>query len=692
MSQSPSLPEPLLAQPNLDPQPEMPVPIPEIPSAAPPPPRKSFSKRKRAKAPSKKYLAMGEHKLSLLNDNLKLVPFSPCSSFPDLSNHEQLFRALSLWDFANLRLDQHLRFDLITSLIAFYDPSGRKSLVNGLKISVSKADLARALSLPVKKKPNEEPDHDLFRSDEAGSVLSEFISSYMLFHLQEDDDACILPQEVADATRLVKEGQADKVYWVGLIWGFVEKELHEATNTKVCYYASHLQQLIKHQHPKLLEQAPMEVKAVAEPDMETSADVTMEDAEDEDEDDLEEGEEEGADGVEKTKSLEELADAGTEEMGELGPRAGTGLSLGLSGEENSGFDGAGFSWGAMQQKGEISFGHSLRPCGSNGFGFESLNKPAADDTTEADEEGEQYMRSFQRMDSSTDLLQAMENVNSMNMYNTGSDLNNPELNSGDFLSMSGDPSNNGSFFFTDTGKRPLTEIDEERDEEDDEDDDDEEGVANVQAAKRVRSEMNNWVYEQPSDEFSVLMAKAHELYNEKKQATINVQMQVQYLSGLVQDKDQVIHQMERSRIETQQKYHAELSRYEQEMNIMAQLVSGYKQALKKARHAFSEYRKKFPEGEKKEKPVYGDVPNGGGLVICAKELERLKLERQIEMKQVALGMIGEFEREWSQKFHEFTLCVSEMERRVGGLCGGIGGFKEEKEEESNLPSAECTEM
>lgn len=701
--QSPPVPEPSSEEPNVAPQPEpepesdpapMDVAVPEnppelAPAAAAQSTRKPTNKRKKSKALSK-YLAMGEQKLSILKENLKVVPFAPLSSsLPDLSKHEALFRALGLWDFAHLNLDQDLRSDLIASLIAFYDQSGRKSLVNGVKISVSKADLARALALPVKKKPNDEPDHDLFRSDEAGSILSDFISSYMLFHLQEDDDACILPQEVAEATRLVKEGQADKVYWAGLIWGFVEKELQEVLRTGICYYASHLQQLIKYQQPRLLEQVPVEAKAVPElvPEIEASADVTMEEAEDEEE---EEDDDEGEDGVEKTKSLDELADAGADEMVEPRPGSGPGLSLGLAGEENSGFEAAQLNWGVTQEKEDTGFGHSLRPCGSSGFGFESLSKPDMDGMTEVDAEGEQYMRSFQRMDSSTDLLQAMENVNSVNPYSTGSDLNNLELNSGDFLSTNGEATNTSSFFFSDTGKRPLTEIDEDREEEED-DEEEEEGQVDMHAAKRMRSETNNWTYEQPSA-FDACMARAQALYNERSQAVINAQMEVQYLTTLIQEKDQVIHQLERSRFEDQQKYNAELSRYEQEMNIMAQLVSGYKRTLKQTRHNFSEYRKKYSEGEDKEKPVYGDVPNGGGLVICTKELERQKLEREVEMKQVALGLISQFQKEWLGKFEVFGDRVSELERRAGGLGDGINGCKKKEESKESLPSAVGTEM
>jgi hypothetical protein len=702
--QPPPVPEPEAAseelnaipQPEHEPEPEsdlapMDMAVPENPSeSAQPgqPTRKPTNKRKKSKAFSK-YLAMGDQKLSFLKENLKLVPFSPLSSLPDLSKHEPLFRALGLWDFAHLNLDQDLRSDLIASLIAFYDQSGRKSLVNGVKISVSKADLARALSLPVKKRSNEEPDHDIFKSDEAVSILSEFISCYMLFHLQEDDDACILPQEVAEATQLVKEGQPDKVYWAGLIWGFVEKELQEFPQTGMCYYASHLQQLIKYQQPRLLEQSPAEDKAAPElvPEIEASGDVAMEEAEDDEEQEDNDG---GEDGVEKTKSLDELVDVGADEMVERGLGSGPGLSLGLSGEENSGFEAGQLNWGVTQEKGDAAFGHTLRPCGSNGFGFESLSKPDMDGITEVDEEGEQYMRSFQRMDSSTDLLQAMENVNSVNLYNTESDLNNQELNSGDFLSMNGEAANTSSFFFTDTGKRPLTEIDEDR-EEDEDDEEEEEGRVDVQAVKRMRTETDNWTYEQPSA-FDVCMARAKALYNERSQAAISVQMQVQYLTTMIQEKDRVMHQLERSRFEDQQKYNAELSRYEQEMNIMAQLVSGYKRALKQTRHNFSEYRKKYPEGEKREKPAYGDVPNGGGLVICTKELERQNLERQIEMKQVALGLISQFQKEWLQMFEAFGDRVSELERRAEGLGDGIKGCKKKEESKESLPSVEGTEM
>ena len=86
-------------------------------------------------------------KRKILDEILKPIPFVP----PDLdfSRHEKLLKRLGLWDFVHLEFDRSLRTDLLSQLIASY--GDRCSYVNGARINVSRADLARALKLPVKK-------------------------------------------------------------------------------------------------------------------------------------------------------------------------------------------------------------------------------------------------------------------------------------------------------------------------------------------------------------------------------------------------------------------------------------------------------------------------------------------------------------------------------------------------------------
>ncbi|XP_054794082.1 uncharacterized protein LOC129299643 [Prosopis cineraria] len=71
----------------------------------------------------------------------------------------------------------------------------------------------------------------------------------MLLH----HDACIMPPEVLACMKLIKEGHLEMIDWAGLIWCTLDKEL-KASQLENCYYASHLQHLIKTQHEELLKE------------------------------------------------------------------------------------------------------------------------------------------------------------------------------------------------------------------------------------------------------------------------------------------------------------------------------------------------------------------------------------------------------------------------------------------------------
>ncbi|OAY81272.1 hypothetical protein ACMD2_17598 [Ananas comosus] len=147
--------------------------------------------------------------------------------------------------------------------------------------------------------------------------------------------------------------------------------------------------------------------------------------------------------------------------------------------------------------------------------------------------------------------------------------------------------------------------------------------------KRMRS---NGVWEYSPLDFDACieqvqssLGKAKMFYAEKEQAYMNAQMELQYLNGILHQKDQFIHSLEKARMEEQQKWQMELCRFEHELNVMSQLVVGYKRALKQTRSAFSDYRKKFPQSEE---PLYSDVPGSGGVVLSTKELERQRWRKR----------------------------------------------------------------
>ncbi|KAK8663709.1 hypothetical protein V6N13_083516 [Hibiscus sabdariffa] len=188
-------------------------------------------------------------KLEILSEVLNPIPFVPEKTL-DFSSHEKLLRRLELWDFVHLEFDRDLRADLIAQLIATYNSQSRGSNVNGSRIRVNRADLARALKLPVKK--DKDSSVGIEESKESVVFIEEFVSNWVLLH----EDTWMMPPEVLNWTKVIKEGHFEKVDWAGMIWFMVEKELTAAPNLKNCYYASHLQCLIKSQKEELLPAKP----------------------------------------------------------------------------------------------------------------------------------------------------------------------------------------------------------------------------------------------------------------------------------------------------------------------------------------------------------------------------------------------------------------------------------------------------
>ncbi|KAJ8568015.1 hypothetical protein K7X08_020737 [Anisodus acutangulus] len=207
------------------------------------------NKRKKGKCNTKKLQAI-EKKLQTLEENLKPVPFFP-SKILDFDRHEKLLRSLGLWEFVHIEFDRDLRVDVIAQLIATYDSKMRSCYVNEFRIMVNRADLGRALKLPVKKEKGSVDVMDLDDdplSDESISFLEDFVSAWMLLH----EDMWIMPNEVLNWTKAIKDGHPEKVDWAGLFWFMVEKELTQGDNLVDCYYAAHLQYLIKSQREQVL--------------------------------------------------------------------------------------------------------------------------------------------------------------------------------------------------------------------------------------------------------------------------------------------------------------------------------------------------------------------------------------------------------------------------------------------------------
>jgi hypothetical protein len=181
-----------------------------------------------------------------------------------------------------------------------------------------------------------------------------------------------------------------------------------------------------------------------------------------------------------------------------------------------------------------------------------------------------------------------------------------------------------------------------------------------------------------------LMVEASRLYEQKEQELQSLQFEKQHWSDMLQQKEALIQSLNSARFEQQNKYQAELRRFEHDLNVMAQLVTSYKKALKLTRASFDEYRKKFPCN----KPLYGDVTGGGGLVLTVKELERIRCEEQQRNLAAANEMIDNFQREWFSKLDEWSLSVNSLWSRMEGLYKEIDLLKESRRARFATPATE----
>lgn len=189
--------------------------------------RKSFQKKKKSQ---------------LLQSNLNPIPFVPHKTL-DLSRHHNLLRLLGLWDFARIEFHRiPICTDLLRQFIANFDRTKLCTYVNGDRIAVSRADLARALKIPVKRIASAGEVLAPATEDSIG-FLEDFVFNWML--LRDNGDARKIPDEISDWIKDIKDGNFERVDWAGIIWFMVEKELVKRLELTNCFYATHMMCLIK---------------------------------------------------------------------------------------------------------------------------------------------------------------------------------------------------------------------------------------------------------------------------------------------------------------------------------------------------------------------------------------------------------------------------------------------------------------
>ncbi|KAH7533167.1 hypothetical protein FEM48_Zijuj04G0101600 [Ziziphus jujuba var. spinosa] len=599
-----------------------------------------------------------QKKLEVLNETLKPIPFVPAKSL-DFSNHEKLLKRLGLWDFVHIEFDRSIRTDLLAQLIANFSNTHRCSYVNGVRIMVNRADLARALKLPVKKIAGSDAAEEVPVSEESIAFIEEFVSNWILLH----EDTWMMPSEVLNWTKEIKEGNLEKFDWARLLWFMVEKELTQAPKLTSCYYASHLQCLIKAQREELL--------LVREEEDKVKVDIK-------DEEEEEDEEEEDANGDVKMGGDDDIQGHVLQEhnielsLGQDNVIEKVDMEKDKDGDVLLDFEGCKEDESAQWLlDGKSSVGELyLRRCNlvdervdlrcederkqeeeeerRGGEGEEEDGEEEDEGEEEEEEEMHEQDGGFHlsprgiSLDglSSASLIQAMETTQIA--VNTGMPLR--DHFASDFLSSRDDTRMlpGSSSLFGNGNKREISH-------------DNDISHQSLNVNKRLRTD-NLWDSKSSSEidvvleQMQQLMGKARMICAAKEQACEESSMNQQILLTELQRRDNMIDQLHKAKMDEQQKRQMEVYRLERELYVMANLLEGYRKALKETNRAFAEYRARCPQ---LDEPLYKDVTGSGGLVLSSMELEkqRLKLEEEERLNRMVVEKkIKDFEVWWDGKF------------------------------------------
>lgn len=663
----------------------------------------SFKGRSRAK------LASNEKKLSALVKSLNPIVFVP-EKILDFGRFEELLKRVGLWDFAHVEFDKDVRGDLVAQLIVSYSNVTRGGYVNECKILVNRAALARALCLPVKKAG----DFGVEKWPEEFLVfLDEFVSNWMLLH----EDTWVLPDEILNWMRLIKEGSLEKVDWAGVMWFMMEKELGQGQHLLNCYYASHFQLLIKTQKEELLKSSP----PVGDED--NSGDVKMVECEEisampesheqvtelilgqmgsidpKNSDvvhDLEKGCDinnvKDADDADKQEDIDrvdtEIDDANAVKMEDIVDDSncddGGGDDNDDANKEEMGGETMVFDGFLGKERGEFLFdgentvrGSTLQRCSMADakVNNEDQGQHGVFSDVYGDHELEEHKQvedfsSMQRQDcldemSSENLIRGMESIPlpfTSEICLPQSTMQ-PPSRMADHNLMLGESS-----VFPKAVKREM---------------DHDHGTSNHamnQDQKRATVD-GYWGHDQ--EDFETCMDQVQQ-WNQK--AIIAFQtfkdtsrqqanMREHYLASELAEKENMYHQLNCKYVALQHTRQAEITRYENELSVMSRLIYGYRKALKETQQAFADYRKKCPQFDE---PIYKDAGAGGVVKsVTELEMERLKLEEEERMmRNMARDMVTCFEVAWQSKFNGFLEDIEMFSRRFSDLKEKVDLLKE----------------
>ncbi|KAL3624727.1 hypothetical protein CASFOL_031395 [Castilleja foliolosa] len=591
----------------------------------------------KGKPNAKKQQAIKE-KLQSLMVKLKPISFKP-GKIPDFSKHEKLLKKLGLWDFFHIDFDRNIRVDLIAQLIASYDPKKRASKVENYRIMVSRADFARAFKLKQlrRKKGNNnvggvvdvDSECEALSDDSIGFVRV-LVDEWVLLH--PEDDTWMMPKEVAVLYKVIKDGHPEKIDWGSLFWLMVEKELKQGGQLRGCYYASHLQHLIKFQREGLFSDVKGGIC-----------------------DDAKAPDEEGVlmEGPSMELTLGQDSEKEEEEKGR---------GVIIKGDEHETEEQEQGQWLLNDQNGLGE--HFMQRCSSRNIEvFESFEEQKkeddgnkfhvfpSDDTLEGAADG-----------FTSNLLQAKE-PNQMSF-----DHHHPEDDQL-FNQLSIDI---GSIppFFTNTGKRVIKH-----------DSNDSNKKLRVDDSwDHTNNDYNNKQlnFEMCFEQMQNLTERAKMLYEEKEQALQHLNVNQQILLSELQKRDEVIERLHKTTVVDIEKKDREIYCLERELCLMESVLEGYRKALKETRRAFSEYREKV---RVVEEPTYKDT-GLGGLMLTGAEIEKLrKKQEEYKMCQlVAEQMVMGLEDDWVGRLNEFAEKVNGLEKRLTGYEDDLKGIVELYEE------------
>ncbi|CAL1379925.1 unnamed protein product [Linum trigynum] len=662
------------------------------------------SKRNKSKRLIASRLKKIQKKLEALNENLKLIPFKPAKDL-DFDSHEGLLKRLGLWDFVKLQFDANIRTDLVAQLIASYDPQQRGSYVNEVRVKVNRADLARALKLPTKKEKVSSSSEssaaagEVKEGEEAIAFVDELVSTWMLLH---DDDTWLMPVEIHNMIRTIKDGNFERMDWAGLIWYMVEKELSAAPNLGNCYYASHLQCLIKSQKENMLK----EDDACYRKELDFKEDMIQEEEEEEEEASVKPSEEvQHVVVVAKSEedsiqlSLGGLDNAAAGEDGEAKAEKAGNEDVVPQQQEQVGMVFEESKVVVEEEQAAVVFEESkvvveedqgqwlnssvnenfLQHCSSlkadDGLECEVERKQEMevdDDAMKEPEQGEEVdvEEPVEEMDfdctsqehdamgglASENLLGSMELAQdplTSDMQQLHADLSSGEFLAASRIHIEPNPGNSSHFGSGNDLKRDIAHLDDE-----DDDDDDDNDIPHHAFDKRMRTDDAPWEGKTSSETGMLIGQMQHCLEKlrvaqmEKDQLYQEQSLNQQMLLNELQSRDDTIQHLHKLRYEEQQKSQIEVYKLERELCMMGNLLEGYRRALKETHKSFSEYRAKFPSHEE---PLYKDA-GPGGLVLTAAELKKQRLREEEEERLARLFIekkLKEFEEEWVGKFEGY---------------------------------------